>query len=126
METKYFQSRYNEIHRTDWDEIKKSLGVNVYDVVVPCELAVILGGYFENPNAFKNVLTLCFYKTDEEPDGSVSYRTQYETWRLFDKAKYGVWVDILKNYYDEMVDLTGLTPHAAAAKIRKTVETYQS
>lgn len=126
MVTKYFQSRFNEIHKKEWKEIIKLLGTNVYDVVVPCELAVILGGYFENPNSFKDCLTLVFYKTDEERDGSLSQKNTYDTWKRFDVAKYETWVGILENYFDEMVDLTGLTPIGAADKIRETVETYQS
>jgi hypothetical protein len=122
METKYFQSKYNEFHRQAWKGIIKELGANVYDVFVPCELAVILGGYFENPTAFKGIKTLVFYKTDFEDDGSASYKQQYDTWALFEKRKYEVWVQMLKSYFDETVDLTGLTPKDAAERIRETVE----
>ena len=122
METKYFQSKYNEIHRQDWKGIIKALKVNVYDVYVPCELAVILGGYFENPTAFKGVKTLVFYKTDFEDDGSSAYKNDYKTWELFEKRKYDVWVQMLKSYFDETVDLTGLSHKDAAERIRTTVE----
>ena len=126
METKYFQSKYNETHRECWKDIISELGVRVYDVIVPCELAVILGGYFENPSAFTDKVSLVFYKTDIEDDGSRSYKENYEMWELFEKRKYVVWSDLLHKYFDEVVDITGLDASAAARKIRRVVESYQS
>ena len=109
METKYFMSRYNTIHKGAWSEIIKHMKVNAYDVIVPCELAVIFGGFFENPNAFGDAKTLMFYKTEDSKHG-----------------RYEEWVDILKKYFNKTVDLTGLGINESIKKIRSTVETYQS
>ena len=122
MVIKYFQSRYNETHKQAWKDIVKELGINIYDVIIPCELAVILGGYFENPSAFKGIKTLVFYKTDLEDNGSASYKKQYDTWAIFEKGKYELWVQMLNSYFDKTVDLTGLSPKKAAERIRKTIE----
>lgn len=125
METKFFRSKYSTVHKSEWESIIKILNVHPYDVIVPCELAVILGGYFENPQAFKDCATLVFYKKDMEDDGTISFKTVHDKWSLFEKRKYEVWESILNHYFDEMVDLTGLTPEGAAEKIRGVVETYQ-
>ena len=126
MVTKYFHSRYNIIHKKEWDSIISSLGKGVYDVAIPCELAVILGGYFENPSAFSDKLSLVFYKTDLEDDGSASYKKNYDAWEVFEQRKYEVWSDLLKRYFDEAVDLTGFSIDGAVKKIRETIETYKS
>jgi len=91
-----------------WENTIIALGVNVYDVVVPTELAIILGGYFENPSAFEDSLTLVFYRHDDGHQFSKGF------------------VPVLEKYFDEMVDLTDMTPSEAANKIRSVVETYQS
>lgn len=124
MEIKYFQSRYNELHKKDWQAIIKTLGVRIYDVIIPCELAVIFGGYFENPSAFKGTKTVVFYKTDHEDDGSVAYKKQRDVWTMFENEKYKSWASMLGIYFDEAIDITGLKPKDAAERIRKTVEAY--
>ena len=125
METKYFRSKYNTLNSDLWIKTIKSLGVNVYDVIVPCELAVILGGEFENPSAFTDTKTIVFYRKERERDNSQLWKNQREFWLIYVNDRTDLWVSILSNYFENMVDLTGLTPNKAADKIRSTVETYQ-
>jgi len=126
MEIKYFQSKYNALHRDQWKDIIDQLGVHPYDVIVPCELAVILGGFFENPSAFDGVKTLVFYKKEYQYDIKHKDKKTESLWMMFEKAKLDSWVSILSHYFNKMVDLTGLNPKEAAERIKKVIETYQS
>jgi len=107
LETKYFRSKYNFKGDGVWNKTITGLGKSVYDVVVPAELSVILGGYYENPSAFEDSITLVFYRHDDGHQFSKGF------------------IPVLEKYFDEMVDLTGLSPMESAEKIRSTVETYQ-
>jgi len=109
MVTRYFRSKYNGPHKELWEETIKELGINIYDVIVPSELSVVLGCYFENPSAFADSVTLGFYRKDG--DRLNAYKTH---------------ISILKHYFDEMVDLTGLNAKDSAEKIRSSVAAYQS
>ena len=126
METKYFRSKYNRsIHGVIWKDTIKDLGVNVYDVIVPCELAVIFGGVFENPSAFTDMLTVVFYRGEPWDDKADLYDRDHDLWLATHNKRNKIWTSILEYYFDEMVDLTGLNAQESADKIRKTVETYQ-
>jgi len=107
MEIKYFRSKYAHSKPGMWIETIQELGVNVYDVIVPSELAVILGGFMENPSAFRDTLTLVFYRRDDYYEDADNF------------------IPVLEKYFDELVDLTGLNSKESADKIRSTVETYQ-
>lgn len=127
METKYFRSKYNGLNTVAWKGTIEALGVSVYDVFVPCELAVILGGEFENPSAFTDVLTVVFTRYEIEPWDKKSelYKDDNALWLACRNKKKETWNSILEYYFDEMVDITGLDPKESADKIRSTVETYQ-
>ena len=97
--------------------------MNVYDVIVPCELGVVFGGCFENPSAFINSLSLVFFKGDvEKVPGDA---TNIEAWKESEAVRSKIHLSILKTCFDEVVDITGLDPKDAAEKIRSTVEAYQ-
>ena len=109
MDTKFFKSKYGKNELTkEWDAVIKSLGVNVYDVIVPCERAVVLGGFWENPSVFADIETFVFYikKSDK------SFRAH----------NHNLCVDILRLYYGEMFDITNMAPDQAAEYIRKILE----
>ena len=125
METKYFRSKYNGFHTDRWDKAIKSLGINVYDVIVPCELAVILGGEFENPSAFTGTKTIVFYRKEPERDNTQLWRERRKVWLEYVNHRNDLWITTLSNYFENMVDLTGLNPKESADKIRSVVETYQ-
>ena len=125
METKYFRSKYNHFHADVWEDTIKELGINVYDVIVPCELGVILGGYYENPAAFTDKLSLVFYRREIESYNVVPTDLTEEERIENDNCRYKDYVSTLKHYFDELVDLTGLNSKESAEKIRSTVETYQ-
>lgn len=108
MDTKFFRSRFSGELKQEWKDIIKSLGVNVYDVMVPCERAVVLGGMWENPSAFQDIDTFVFYL--KRMDGS------FRAWMD------GVHVDVLRIYYDKMFNLSGMDSSQAATYIRKTLE----
>jgi len=109
MDTKYFKSRHGKSQLPkEWDAVIKAIGVNVYDIIVPCERAVILGGFWENPSAFKDVETYVFYML--APLGSFLGQNQ----RLY--------VDILRLYYDNIHNITDLEPTKAAEYIRGILE----
>ena len=84
------------------------LEINVYDVMVPCERAVVLGGLWENPSVFKDIDTYVFYAK--------------QTASKFMMWKQGMLIDILRVYYDNMISLTDMPVKKASALIRKTVE----
>jgi len=125
METKYFRSKYNHFHADVWEDTIKELGINVYDVIVPCELGVILGGFYENPAAFTDKLSLVFYRRETESYNVVHTNLSEEEQIENDKYRHNDIASTLKHYFDELVDLTGLSPKESAEKIRSTVETYQ-
>ena len=99
---KIFHSGYTE--QTDWVDIVYHLenrGHIVYGTIQPHDIAVILGGYWENPTVFKNPIV--FYKQTKP------YIHEFLT-------------DILKEYYDNMIDLTGKTREESIECIIRKVD----
>jgi hypothetical protein len=129
METKFFRSKLAETRKEIWSETIKDLGVNVYDVLVPAELYVILGGDWENPTAFHDKNTIVFYRREnEEPRKKRAefYQDKYRTvWERFETHKNNIQMNILKLYYDKIIDLTGLSAKKSATLIRKTIEAHK-
>ena len=82
----------------------------MYDVIVPCERAVVLGGFWENPSVFKDIDAYVFYLK--------------ETGSSLRAYMHGTYVDILRLYYgeDRLFNLTGLKVEKAAKYIKETVE----
>jgi len=65
-----------------------NLGYEVYDQIKQHDKAIVLGGYLENPNVFSNPIV--FYI-------------------MTHKHVHEFMIQILKEYYDTMIDLTGLS-----------------
>lgn len=134
MVTRYFKSRFSQNHKKEWEDIIKALGINVYDVMVPSELYVILGGTWENPTAFHDKKTIVFYKKDVEwptknnaiENSERMSEKHPEVWEDFENRKQGLFIDILSHYYDTMIDLTGMNTKDSADKIRGEIEAYKS
>ena len=105
MDTKYFKSKFGRIDMFEkWDAVIQALDVNVYDIIVPCERAVILGGFWENPSVFADIETFVFYikMTD----------------RTYRAHTHNIHVDILRLYYGEMFDISHMAPDQAAEYIK--------
>ena len=88
------------------------MGVNIYDVAVPCERAVVFGGFWENPSVFKDSITYVFYKKRTD--------TRFHQWR------HSLNVDILRLYYDNMFNVTDMSDEQTVNFIRKTLEAEES
>ena len=84
----------------------EELGYIVHREAKPHDKAFVLGGYWENPTAFKD--PILFHR---------------ETKPLF---AYEFWASILKEYYDNMIDLTNFTTEESIRCIAEYYETYQS
>lgn len=119
MQLKIFKSKFSGLAEPFWDDVEKLLPYKVLDAVEDCDRAVILGGFYENPSAFRKATV--FYTRDVlfymgHPDAQ---QAQYY------KRRKKHYVEILKEYFDEMIDITGLTPKEVAERIGECIETYQ-
>jgi len=122
QDIKLFRSKYNDPHRFYWpmvEEVLAKFGHRVNQEVEPCDMAIILGGFQENPNSFTSPYV--FYLSEYPPedlDGVVSMNT------LANYAKH-LWATVLKEYHgDRMYDMVGLTPKEAAMRIKGFIESH--
>jgi len=73
------------------EERLQKYGIPIYDKVVDCDVAIILHGAVTNPLAFKKPI-LAYWVLD---DG-----------KLYSIAFIAFYLPILKEYYDDVIDLT--------------------
>jgi hypothetical protein len=92
----------------------------VYEEVKPCDHAVILGGFYENPSAFKNA-TVFFTTKCVFGDKMKMYQVHEKGLTLSKEF----WADLLPEFFSHTVDVTNLTPAEAAGRILDYIETYQ-
>jgi hypothetical protein len=117
QDIKIFRSKYWEReHKVIWIPIEKCLedqGYIVYQQIEPCDIAFILCGLMENPNAFEN--KVLFYN-------SLPYRDLHST---NIKLRTGTMQTLLE-YYDESYDLAGLSPDDKVEAIIEQYDAHQS
>jgi hypothetical protein len=107
-EIKIFRSQYWEsTHKETWKPVEDYLidqGYPVHQQVESCDIAFILCGLMENPNAFDN--KVLFYN-------SMPHRGFHS---MNISLRSGI-VQTMTEYYDESFDLCGLSPQAAGSEI---------
>lgn len=107
-EVKLFHSKYTEEpNRSKWYRIIRNLNYDVKEKIEDHDVAIVLGGFWENPNVFNNPVVFIM----DTSDGHF----------LFD-----FYLKILCEYYDNIVDLTGLSMVEAARKINDEVDKLRS
>jgi hypothetical protein len=75
------------------------------------EMTVVLSGQFENPMLIHGKRVLFFNKHEWFPcvkDKDNAWDTMYR--------------DIVKHYYDDMIDITGIHPRAAAQRVMDYID----
>ena len=117
QEIKMFRSKYWEFkHNRTWLPIEECLiedGHTVHQQIEDCDIAFILCGLMENPNAFGN--KVLFYNSMPQ-EGFHSENIQLRS---------GI-IQTLLEYYDESFDLAGFSPQESANEIIRQYDAYQS
>jgi hypothetical protein len=99
MRIEYFRAKRAE-NNPNWKEVYDLCGAKTDPV--DCDISVVLGGTLENPLPLRGKKVLAF-KKDE--------------WRM---VKWDmVFGDILEEYYDHLIDTTGLNPEGTLRLIEK-------
>lgn len=101
---KLFHSSYTE--NDTWEDIiygLEKLGYVTHSTIQPHDRAIVLGGYWENPNAFNH--PILFYRQ------TVPYIHEFMT-------------EVLKEYYDILINLTGVTINEAIEEIDAVCKNY--
>jgi len=103
--TRLFKSQYACYDNRLWGMILHFLqlaGHTIHMDMQPCSKAIILGGYMENPSAFRDIYTKVY---------------TFNAGRTAD-----IWYQIIDHYYDEIVDVTDMDTDLLINQIVEEIE----